>query len=140
MKINHVAKHGEVFEVQRLASECYACGDYRSYAFLWISFAQRAWASDCSVIGGEDNYFTVGEIYERGIGVPVDYQEAMKWYQRAAYPSGPCVVDPEGIYKMGYFYEHGLGVPRDISQAKTLYDMARRYGSQKAKEALDRLG
>lgn len=141
MKIDRVAKNGGVLDVENLAHECYVNGDYSSYAYLWISFAQRAWACRDSVpiLGGEDKYFLVGEIYERGVGVARDYQEAMKWYQRAAYPNGPFVVDPDGLYKIGYFYEHGLGVPRDISEAINYYRRAASCGSSAARQALDAL-
>jgi hypothetical protein len=106
--------------------------------------AEKTTARDCEIRGGEytaydrSNYKTalkvwmegaergdaksqtyVGEIYEKGLGVPPDYQEAARWYRRAAEQSyAPAALN------LGVLYENGLGVPRDPKQAAQWYSRA----------------
>lgn len=61
----------------------------------------------------------VGEIYERGLGVPPNYTKAAEWYRKAA---------AQGLDRaeanLGHLYEQGLGVPKDKVQALNLYRQA----------------
>jgi TPR repeat protein len=62
--------------------------------------------------------FTLGEIYESGMGVqnPV---EAARWYQAAAQQNwGPAYS------ALAHLYETGKGVPQDYARAATLYRKA----------------
>jgi hypothetical protein len=61
----------------------------------------------------------VGEIHEKGLGVPPDYAKAADWYRRAA-DAGSA----RAAVNLGYLYEHGLGVPRDAAQATHWYRKA----------------
>ncbi len=51
-------------------------------------------------------------MYGKGLGVPQDFAEAVKWYHKAA---------EQGYAKaqnnLGFMYKNGLGVPRDYVQA-----------------------
>ncbi|QIK38773.1 sel1 repeat family protein [Caldichromatium japonicum] len=59
----------------------------------------------------------VGEIYEKGLGLPApDYSQAAEWYRRAA-DQGHV---PAQIY-LGSLYERGLGVSKDKGKALDLY-------------------
>lgn len=62
----------------------------------------------------------VGEIYEKGLGLPApDYASAADWYRRAAEQNhGPAQID------LGSLYERGLGVPADKARALDLYRRA----------------
>lgn len=62
----------------------------------------------------------VGEIYEKGLGLPApDPAQAAEWYRRAA-DQGHV---PAQIY-LGALYERGVGVPRDKARALDLYRRA----------------
>jgi uncharacterized protein len=43
-------------------------------------------------------------------------------------------------YDVGRLYENGLGMPKDLDRAKVCYQRAADDGSEKAKDALRRLG
>src|SRR6266851_8048102 len=106
--------------------------------------AMKTSASDCEIRGGEyvsydrANYATalkvwlplaeggdaaaqtyVGEIFEKGLGVPSDYQAAATWYRRAA-DRGYS----RAAINLGQLYEQGLGVPKDTGQALGWYRKA----------------
>jgi hypothetical protein len=66
----------------------------------------------------------VGEIYEKGLGVPPDYVEAAKWYRRAA-ESG----NARAASNLGYLYEQGLGVRKDPAEAVAWYRRATGAGN-----------
>ena len=101
-------------------------------------------ARDCEIRGGEyvafdrANYATslrvwlpaaeqgdpaaqtyVGEIFEKGLGVPPDYAAAAVWYRRAVEKGYS-----RAAINLGNLYEHGLGVPRDQKQALNWYRRA----------------
>ncbi len=101
-------------------------------------------ARDCEIRGGEytafdrANYATalrvwlplaeqgdpaaqtyVGEIFEKGLGVPPDHAAAAAWYRRAAERGySRAAID------LGNLYEQGLGVPKDPAQALNWYRRA----------------
>lgn len=97
----------------------------------------KASAQECEELGGEYNIpplqvwlprakegdaeaqTYVGEIFEKGQSVPVDYQLAAEWYRRAA---------EQGFARaqinLGHLYEKGLGVERDAGQALNWYRKA----------------
>lgn len=62
----------------------------------------------------------VGEIYEKGLGLPApDYASAADWYRRAAEQNhGPAQI------ALGSLYERGLGVATDKAKALDLYRRA----------------
>ncbi|WP_246172901.1 tetratricopeptide repeat protein [Thermochromatium tepidum] len=62
----------------------------------------------------------VGEIYEKGLGLPApDYTSAADWYRRAAEQNhAPAQIN------LGSLYERGLGVPTDKARALDLYRRA----------------
>jgi hypothetical protein len=67
----------------------------------------------------------LGFLYKYGIGCRLNYQKAIKWFQKA-YELG----NDEGAYSLGYFYLKGLGdIPQDYTKAvhwfkKSKSDMA----------------
>jgi hypothetical protein len=106
--------------------------------------AVKTSARDCEIRGGEyvafdrANYATalkvwlplakdgdataqsyVGEIFEKGLGVPPDYAAAAEWYRRAA-DGGSS----RAAINLGALYEQGLGVPKDVGQALNWYRRA----------------
>jgi uncharacterized coiled-coil protein SlyX len=112
--------------------------------FLTARQAIKTTARDCEIRGGEytaydrANYQTalkvwepmakggdaaaqgyVGEIYEKGLGVPPDYAAAAQWYRRAAEAG-----NSRAAMNLGNLYEKGLGVPKDPREALNWYRRA----------------
>jgi uncharacterized protein len=56
----------------------------------------------------------LGAMYHAGLGVPVDYKEARRWYLLAAEQG-----DPGAQFNLGIMYTMGQGVPRDFKEARS---------------------
>jgi TPR repeat protein len=68
--------------------------------------------------------YKVGEAYENGTGVTMDFAESLKWYRRAAEAG-----DKYAYIKVGYFYEKGMVVGRDPAAAVGWYRKAQAKGN-----------
>jgi len=91
----------------------YTAYDRASYATalkIWLPLAQE---------GKADAQTNVGEIFEKGLGVPPDFAAAAVWYKRAADQGFS-----RAAINLGGLYERGLGVPKDPVQALTWYRKA----------------
>lgn len=77
---------------------------------IWLPLAEQG---DLTA----QNY--VGEIFEKGLGVPADFKAAAVWYQRAADKGFS-----RAAINLGVLYEQGLGVPKDPKQALSWYRRA----------------
>jgi hypothetical protein len=113
-----------------------------SMTYLTPRRAVKATQRDCAIRGGEYVLFDrsdyrsalqtllpkaragdavaqtyVGEIYEKGLGLPgPDYATAASWYRKAAEDGhGPAQIS------LGSLYERGLGVPKDNAVALDWY-------------------
>jgi TPR repeat protein len=51
--------------------------------------------------------------------VPHDYQQALKWFRKAAEQG-----NGEAEFNIGYMYQEGLGVPASVDQAAEWYTKA----------------
>lgn len=71
--------------------------------------------------------FEVGSRYSDGRGVPVNYDEAAKWLDRAA--DGGIVP---AMFRLGTMYEKGLGGKKDVDAARRYYIRAAERGNAKA--------
>ncbi|MFL6827703.1 MAG: tetratricopeptide repeat protein, partial [Bradyrhizobium sp.] len=71
--------------------------------------------------------FEVGLRFAEGKGVATNFDEAAKWYDRAAHAG----VVP-AIFRLGTFYEKGLSVTKDIDIARHYYLQAADRGNAKA--------
>ncbi len=65
--------------------------------------------------------------YAEGKGVAASYDEAFKWYQRAA--DGNLAP---ALFRVGSFYEKGLGVKKNLETARSYYRRAADRGNAKA--------
>ncbi len=88
----------------------YDRADYRTALKVWLPQAQ---AGDPEA----QNY--VGQIYEKGLGLPADYSTAAYWYDLAAKQDYS-----EAQINLGYLYEKGLGVEQDSAVALNWYRRA----------------
>ncbi len=71
--------------------------------------------------------FEVGVRFAEGKGVAVNFDEAAKWYDRAAQAG----VVP-AIFRLGTLYEKGLSVTKDVEIARRYYLQAAERGNAKA--------
>ena len=71
--------------------------------------------------------YEVGLRFAEGKGVPSNFEEAAKWYDRAARAG----IVP-AIFRIGTFYEKGMGVKKDVDIARRYYTQAADRGSAKA--------
>jgi hypothetical protein len=93
-------------------------GEYVAYDRADLKSALHVWMQTAE--GGDAEAQTnVGEIYERGLGVPPNYEAAVVWYQKAA-DQGYS----RALFNLGTMYEQGLGVSQDQLKALNLYRQA----------------
>lgn len=71
--------------------------------------------------------YEIGVRFAEGKGVPANYDEAAKWYDRAAQAG----VVP-ATFRLGTLYEKGLGVKKDADIARRYYTQAAERGNAKA--------
>lgn len=69
----------------------------------------------------------LGSAYARGLGVTADYNEARRWYEKAAEAG-----DPMGMSNLAYLYYKGQGVVPDPERAFYLYQRAAQLGEPSA--------
>lgn len=69
----------------------------------------------------------LGQLYERGLGVDKDFDQARAWYQKAV-DSGSAA----GYSMMGFLYEKGFGVDQSYHIAIDYYNKAIQMGDAKA--------
>ncbi|HWO32761.1 MAG TPA: tetratricopeptide repeat protein, partial [Candidatus Acidoferrum sp.] len=75
--------------------------------------------------------YLLGRSYMTGAGFPQNYEEALKWYQKAASRgSAPAA------FGLGYLYEQGKGVARDYQRAVIYYTAAAKQGHPTAENNL----
>jgi hypothetical protein len=90
-------------------------GEYVKFARANFGTAMQVWKESAGK-GDPQAQVYVGEIYEKGLGLPPDYAQAAIWYQKAA-DQGYA----RGLSNLAYLYEQGLGVPKDPVKALNLY-------------------
>ena len=88
----------------------YDRADYRTALNVWLPQAQE---------GDKEAQTYVGEIYEKGLGVPPDYAVAVAWYRKAADQG-----HTRAQINLGHMYEKGLGLAPDPMQAVHWYRQA----------------
>ena len=74
-------------------------------------------------------------MYNNGQGVPQDYQEAARWYRKAAEQG-----NANAQYNLGIMYYNGRGVPEDDSEAVRWFKKAAAQGYANAKKTLQQMG
>lgn len=71
--------------------------------------------------------YEIGMRYAEGRGVPANFDEAFKWYDRSAQAG----IVP-AIFRLGTLYEKGLSVKKDADAARRYYIQAAERGNAKA--------
>jgi hypothetical protein len=81
--------------------------------------------------GIADAEVTLGSLYYHGLGVPQDYPEALRWFQKSADQG-----DPSGQYHVGVMYLYGSAVTQDYPRAISLFRAAASQGYPTADDQL----
>jgi TPR repeat protein len=84
--------------------------------------------------GHMDAQYYLGLIHDKGLGVPVDYDEAVKWYLKAAAQGAAYAQN-----NLGVMYAMGQGVPQDYQEAFKWYKKAAEQGDAIAQNNLGAL-
>ena len=71
--------------------------------------------------------YEIGVRFAEGKGIAANFDEAAKWYDRAAQAG----VVP-AVFRLGTFYEKGMSVKKDVDIARRYYLQAAERGSAKA--------
>jgi len=82
--------------------------------------------------GDAEVQFLLGTMYYNGDGVPMDYQEAAKWYRLAADQG-----DADAQHNLGRMYYNGYGVPMDYVVAHMWLNLSASQGNENAKKGRD---
>ncbi|HEY0233429.1 MAG TPA: hypothetical protein VGC86_00025 [Afipia sp.] len=82
---------------------------------------------DAALKGDPGAAYEIGLRYAEGKGVQPNFDEAAKWYDRAAQAD----IVP-AMFRLGTLYEKGLGVPKDANIAGRYYRQAAERGNAKA--------
>lgn len=88
----------------------YNLGNYGQAFAIWQKLALR---------GDPKAQSSIGYLYLRGLGVPVDHELAITWYREAALKG-----QPEALYFLGTLYLNGQGVAHDNVRAYVACELA----------------
>ncbi len=100
-------------------------GDYRTAVKEFQLSAER---------GDVKARYSLGVMYQLGLGVPQDDHEAVHWYRLAADQGGAVAQ-----YNLGEMYAEANGMPQDYIQANMLLTLSAKQGYEPAKELLETL-
>jgi hypothetical protein len=93
-------------------------GEYVAYDRANYASALKVWQSKAEE-GDATAQLYVGQIYEKGLGQPPDYQKAAQWYRKAA-----AQGNAQAQVNLGALYEKGLGVSKSSAAAAEWYGKA----------------
>ncbi len=96
--------------------------------------AKRNWEL-AETLGNKKASMQLGNLYEKGLGVPKDYSRAKDQYEAAVGSD-----NPEAYGALGNLYENGLGVPKDAIQSKEWYKKGNEAGDPLSIEKLNKYG
>ena len=96
------------------ASAAYKRSDYAQALILYKGLAAQ---------GNARAQITLGFMYDKGQGVPQNYQEALKWIRLAAAQGNAL-----GQNNLGSMYYNGLGIAQDYQTAVKWFKLAAMQG------------
>ncbi len=80
--------------------------------------------TEAALLGDANAQFELGKRFDQGDGVPVNYEEALKWYTQSA-EQGHLKAQ----HNLAGMYYYGKGVEKDEAKAVEYYKMAAKQGS-----------
>lgn len=92
------------------------------------------WFEKSALQGNSESETNLGGMYERGLGTPKNYGEAMNWYRKAA-DQGNAAAH----FSIGFLYFTGEGGFQDIAQAISWFGKAAELGSLRAQLLLGQI-
>jgi TPR repeat protein len=79
----------------------------------------------------------LGNAYFIGEGVEQDYQEAIKWWEKAAIKRpGNLIGNTDALYHLGMAYKNGHGVNRDMEKAIQYFEMSAKFHQKNSQREL----
>ena len=93
----------------------FGAGDYATAGREWMPLAEQGNAMAQS---------SLGDLYRLGLGVPLSYTEAVKWYRLAAEQGGG---PPQ--FMLGVMHQNGYGVPQDFVTAHMWFNISATNGT-----------
>jgi len=90
--------------------------------------------ADLASRGEVDSQFDLGNMYEKGIGTDIDYQQARHWYEKAA-----AAGHAKASYSLGLMYHEGTGIRRNNKTAFKWFSDAAKQGIIPAQYYLGKL-
>lgn len=79
----------------------------------------------------------LGNAYFLGEGVEQDFQEAIKWWEKAAIKRpGKTTGNTDALYHLGMAYKNGHGVNRDMEKAIQYFEMSAKFNHNAERELL----
>ena len=112
---SHAAEMGK-------CSDAYESGNYKTALQEWKPLAEK---------GNTPAQFNLGQMYNRGQGVPQNDKTAVKWYTLAA-EQGNATAQ----YNLGVMYDEGHGVLQDYKTAVKWYTLSAEQGYSYAQSNL----
>ena len=106
-------------------------GGYAAYQARNYAEAMRLFRR-CSEFGDQNCMYYLGKMYENGLGVNRDYQEAQSWYGKAARRGYPWALYSIGLLHM----TGGPGIPQDCNVAREWFQKAAAAGNAGAQQWL----
>jgi len=102
--------------------DAYDVGDYEKSLAVCMPHAEA---------GDRAGQFCIGRLYANGFGVPMDDEQALKWYGLAAEQG-----HSEALFSLAVMHANGWGVPMNDAEAARLYRLAADQGFLQAQTAL----
>lgn len=97
-----------------IGRDAYDAGDYQTALSEWQPLAES---------GDANAQYGMGLLYANGFGVPLDDNEALKWYRLAADQDHGMAEN-----NLGVMYANGWGVPQSDEEAFKWYRLASEHG------------
>lgn len=104
------------------ANSAYDRGDYATALRLLSALADK---------GDAAAQFLLGNMYNKGEGVPQNLAEGIKWYRKAADQD-----HTEAQTRLGFIYGEGVGVPQNYAESVKWYRKAADQGNADAQHEL----
>ena len=106
----------------RLAITAYKNSDYKTASKEFKKMAEN---------GQVEAQRFLGQMYDKGLGVPQNYRKALSWYKKAAEQK-----DPAAQYHLGVKYANGHGVQENQLQAYIWFAISFNNGYEPAADPL----
>ena len=82
---------------------------------------------DAAQLGSPEGENNLAWMYQKGVGVEQDLEQALQWYRRSA-----AQDNGQAINNLGHFYEHGLVTSIDLDKALKYYRRGAECGNTQA--------